>query len=58
MAQPAQEPGAGRSTSSTTFNDLKKAIAQRNDLAHKAARKLRSAREREQTLRRRRQDLL
>ena len=38
----------GRSTSEAKFNDLKKAIADRNEAAHKQARELRAAREREQ----------
>jgi hypothetical protein len=52
------EPGPGRSTSTAAFNDLKKEIAQRNEAAHKEARKLRTAREHEQVVMRRRQDLL
>jgi hypothetical protein len=57
MTKPTQEPGPGRSTSAQAFNDLKKEIAQRNDQAHKEARKRRVAREREQILRRRRADI-
>lgn len=57
MTQQTREPGHGRSTSGAAFSDLTKEIARRNDEAHKAARKLRSAREREQVLRRRREDL-
>jgi hypothetical protein len=51
-----QEPGPGRSTSDAAFNELRKAIAQRNELAHQEARKRRTAREREQLLRRRERD--
>ncbi len=36
-----------RPTSEAKFNDLKKAIADRNEAAHKQARELRAARERE-----------
>ena len=51
-----QEPGPGRSTSDAAFNDLRKEIAQRNEQASQEARKRRSAREREQLLRRRERD--
>jgi len=44
---PESQPG-GRSASETKFSDLKKAIAERNEQAHKQARELRAAREREQ----------
>lgn len=54
--QTHQEPGPGRSTSDTAFSDLTKEIAQRNERAQKEARRIRSAREREQVLRRRRSD--
>jgi hypothetical protein len=57
MAKPTQEPGPGRSTSEAAFNDLKKEIAQRNEQAHKAARKLRNVKEQEKIRRRRQQDL-
>jgi hypothetical protein len=52
----SHEPGPGRSTSEAAFNELRKEIAQRNERAQQAARKLRAARDREQTLRRRRHD--
>jgi hypothetical protein len=58
MPKQTQEPGPGRSTSGAAFSDLTKAIAERNERAHKEARKLRSVREREQALRQRRQELL
>jgi len=49
MTKPAADAeDGGPTTSPTTFNDLKKAIAERNEQAHKAARELRTAREREQ----------
>jgi len=41
------QPG-GRPAAETTFSDLKKEIAERNELAHKEARELRAARERKQ----------
>jgi hypothetical protein len=46
--QPSDAQPAGRSTSATTFSDLKKEIAERNEKAHKEARELRAARERKQ----------
>jgi hypothetical protein len=58
MAEPANQPGPGRSTSEAALNDLKKQIAQRNDEAQKAARKIRTAREQEKVAQRRRRDLL
>jgi hypothetical protein len=49
MAKQVPDPeDGGRTTSATTFNDLKKAIAERNEQAHKEARELRATREREQ----------
>jgi hypothetical protein len=54
--QVRQAPGPGRSTSDQAFNDLRREIAQRNEVAHQEARKLRAAREREQLLRRRERD--
>ncbi len=50
------EPGPGRSTSEAAFNDLRKEVAQSNERAHQAARKLRTAREREQAIWRRERD--
>ena len=55
MTKQTHEPGPGRSTSDAAFTALKQEIAQRNESAQKEARKLRTAREKEQ-LRRRRQD--
>ena len=45
--QPSEAQHGGNSTSPTTFSDLKKAIADRNEQAHQEARELRAARERE-----------
>jgi hypothetical protein len=58
MKKQSYEPGPGRSTSDAAFTELKKEIAQRNERTQKEARKLRTAREQEQVLRRRKQDLL
>jgi translation elongation factor EF-Ts len=58
MPQPTNQPGPGRSTSEAALNDIKKAVAQRNDEAQRAARKLRAAREEEAAAKRRRRDLL
>jgi hypothetical protein len=43
--QPSEEQHDGRPTAATTFSDLKKEIAQRNEQAHKEARELRAIRE-------------
>jgi hypothetical protein len=51
-----QEPGPGLSTAEAAFDDLRREIAQRNEQAHQAARKLRAAGERERILRRRERD--
>jgi hypothetical protein len=56
--QVPQEPGPGRSTADAAFNDIRREIAQRNEQAHQAARKLRAPRERELILNRRKRDLL
>jgi hypothetical protein len=58
MTKQTHEPGPGRSTSGAAFSDLTKEIAQRNERAHKEARKLRTVREQEQAQRHRKQDLL
>jgi hypothetical protein len=57
MAEPSR-PGPGRSTADEAFSDVKKQVARRNEEAHKAARKLRAAREKEQLERRRKFDRL
>jgi len=46
--QPSEAQHGGRPASETTFSDLKKSIAERNEQAHKEARELRAARERKQ----------
>jgi hypothetical protein len=43
--EPSDAQHGGRSTSETTFSDLKKEIAERNEQAHKQARELRATRE-------------
>ena len=55
-AKQNHEPGPGRSTSEAAFNEVRKEIAQRNERAHQAARKLRTIRDREQIRRRRLND--
>jgi hypothetical protein len=55
MAEP-QAPGPGRSTSDAAFNEVKKEVARRNEEAHKAARKVRTAREQRQIALRRERD--
>ncbi len=45
--QSSEAQDGGRPAPSTTFSDLKKEIAERNEQAHKEARELRAARERE-----------
>ena len=57
MTKQTHEPGPGRSTSDAAFSALKKEIAERNEQAQKAGRKLRAAREQEQVRRRRQEDL-
>jgi hypothetical protein len=56
MKNPPDEPGPGRSTSQAAFNEITKAVAQRNEEAHKVARKLRNERDRKQELLRRQRD--
>jgi hypothetical protein len=53
----AHQPGPGRSTSEAAFNEIKKDIAERNERAHKNARKLRDEQDRKQALLRRQRDL-
>ena len=57
MTNQNHEPGPGRSTSKAAFTEITKEIAQRNERAHKEARKLRVIREDEQARMRRRHDL-
>jgi hypothetical protein len=54
----SSSPGPGRSTADAALRELKKQVARRNEEAHKAARKLRAAREKEQLERRRKLDRL
>jgi hypothetical protein len=56
MPNETQQPGPGRSTSRAAFDELRKEIAQRNEAAHKVARKLRTVREQADLLRRRQRD--
>lgn len=58
MPKQIQEPGAGRSTADAAFDELRKEIAKRNELAHQKARKLRDARDRAQILARRERERL
>lgn len=57
MTKQILAPGPGRSTADAALTALKKEIAQRNENAQKEARKLRTARDREQLRRRRQEDL-
>jgi hypothetical protein len=50
MPKQTEQPGPGRSTAAAAFDERCKEIAQRNQQAHQRARKLRTAREREQIL--------
>jgi hypothetical protein len=50
------EPGPGRSTSESAFNEVRKEVAQRNERAHQEARKLRVRRDREVLRTRRERD--
>ena len=52
----SNSPGPGRSTSEAAFNEVKRGVARRNEEAHKAARKLRAAREKKQLAQRRKWD--
>jgi len=52
----ANTPGSGRSTSEAALNEVKREVARRNEEAHKAARKLRTAREKKQLAERRKWD--
>jgi hypothetical protein len=55
MPEPSS-PGPGRSTSDAAVSEIKKQIARRNEEVQKAARKARTAREKEQQARRRQWD--
>jgi hypothetical protein len=54
----SSSPGPGRSTAEKALSEVKKRVALRNEETHKAARKLRAAREKEQLARRRELDQL
>lgn len=54
----SSRPGPGRSTADEALSEVKKQVARRNEEAHKAARKLRAAREKEQLKQRRELDRL
>jgi hypothetical protein len=43
----SNRPGPGRSTADAAFNEVKKEVARRNEEAHKAGRKVRTAREKQ-----------
>jgi hypothetical protein len=58
MPKQNQDPGPGRSTAAVAFDELRKEIAQRNELATQKARKLRAARDQEQIRTRRQWELL
>ena len=58
MPKQIPEPGPGRSTATAAFDELRREIARRNEQTHEKARKLRTAREREQILARRRRELM
>jgi hypothetical protein len=55
--KPLQPPGPGRSTSKAAFDALTKKIAERNELAHKAAKKLREKKDSKTLAEKRRRDL-
>ena len=54
----SSRPAPGRSTADEALNEVKKQVALRNEEAHKAGRKLRAARDKEQLARRRKLDRL
>ncbi len=56
MSKQTHEPGPGRSTSDAAFNELRKEINDRNERVQKEARKVRTAKEREQVARKLRED--
>lgn len=57
MPKQIQQPGPGRSTAAAAFDEVRKEIAQRNEQAHRKARKIRDERERAQAIARRQRDL-
>jgi hypothetical protein len=54
--KPVQQPGPGRSTSKAAFEALTKQIAERNEQAHKAAKKLREEQDGKKIAEKRRRD--
>lgn len=59
MSGPTEHrPGPGRSTQKEAFEDVAKAVAERNEAAHKDARKVRDAREQAEVEKKRRLDLI
>jgi hypothetical protein len=52
----SNRPGPGRSTSEAAFNEIKREVARRNEEAHKAARKVRAARDKQKLALRREWD--
>jgi hypothetical protein len=57
MTKQTYEPGPGRSTSDAAFGELTKEVARQNEVAHKAAQKLRVERDRQKMILRSQQDL-
>ncbi len=55
--KPLQPPGPGRSTSKAAFDQLTRQIADRNEAAHKAAKKLREKKDSKVLAEKRRRDL-
>jgi len=55
--KPVQQPGPGRSTSKAAFDALTKKIAERNEQAHKAAKKLREKKDSQTLAAKRKRDL-
>jgi hypothetical protein len=55
--KPVQQPGPGRSTSKAAFDALTQQIAERNEQAHKAAKKLREKKDSKTLADKRRRDL-
>ena len=52
----SNSPGPGRSTAEAAFNEIKREVARRNEEAHKAARKVRAARDEQKLAQRREWD--
>jgi hypothetical protein len=55
--KPLQQPGPGRSTSKAAFDALTREIADRNEAAHKAAKKLRDQKDGKKIAEKRKRDL-